>query len=186
MASDFRKHLASELVSEHKTVSYRTLARAAKVHVNAAKCMLYDFYEEQNKRKPGSAYATYLIAGTKKPAEPLNGTTKSNGAAADEDEPMPSSPPIPSSSMPAPPQQQSSSGEREVVKVRTVTLVREENLEGKRRPVFRPTRLTKSSRNEERIRNHHLPPHLQPLPRPPSRPHDPHRPDPQPLHGRLR
>jgi DNA polymerase delta subunit 3 len=143
MATDFRKHLAIELVSEHKTVSYRTLARAVKVHVNAAKCMLYDFYEEQSKRKPGSVYATYLISGTKKLTQPSNGRAKTNGAAVDEDEPMPSSPPIPSSSMPVPSQQQSSTSEREEVKIRTVTLVREENLEGTRRAVIHLTRTDK-------------------------------------------
>lgn len=130
MSTDFKMHLASELVSEQKTVSYRTLARSQKVHVNAAKCMLYEFYHEQNKRKPGSVYATYIVSGTKKRVEIANGTTKTNGKP-DEDEPMPSSPPLPSSSMAGPSQQESVESEHEQVKVRTITLAREENLDGK-------------------------------------------------------
>lgn len=130
MSTDFKVYLASELVSEQKTVSYRTLARTQKVHVNAAKCMLYEFYHEQNKRKRGSVYATYIVSGTKKRVEPANGTTATNGKR-DENEPMPSSPPLPSSSMAGPSQQESVEIEHEHVKVRTITLAREENLEGK-------------------------------------------------------
>ncbi|ETN44904.1 uncharacterized protein HMPREF1541_09779 [Cyphellophora europaea CBS 101466] len=126
--TDFKTHLASELVSEQKTVSYRTLSRAVRVHANVAKCMLFEFYEEQTKRRPGSVYATYLLSGTKRRVEAPNGITKSNGKP-DEDQPMPSSPPIPSSSMVDPSQQESITAEHEDVKVRTVTLVREENLE---------------------------------------------------------
>lgn len=130
MSTDFKIHLASELVSEQKTVSYRTLARTQKVHVNAAKCMLYEFYHEQNKRKPGSVYATYIVSGMKNRVGTGNGTTKTNGKH-DGDEPMPSSPPLPSSSMAGPSQQESVETEHEQVKVRTITLTREENLEGK-------------------------------------------------------
>lgn len=126
MSSDFKTHLASELVSEQKTVSYRTLARALKVHANAAKCMLYEFYEDQNRRKPGSVYATYLLSGTKTRVEPVKDAT--NGKL-DGDAPMPSSPPIPSSSMPGPSQQESIPVDHDVVKVRTIVLAREEDLE---------------------------------------------------------
>jgi DNA polymerase delta subunit 3 len=129
MANDFRTHLASELISDQKTVSYRTLARALKVHVNAAKCMLYEFNAEQNKRKPGSVYATYLVSGTKKHEQESRDTTMTNGKH-DTDAPPPSSPPVPSSSMPGPSQQESAVSVQEAFKVRTVTLVREEHLEG--------------------------------------------------------
>ena len=131
MADDFKTHLASELVSEQKTVSYRTLARALKVHANAAKCMLYEFNEDQNKRKPGSVYATYLISGMKKQEEQSHAPVMANGKHESSD-PPPSSPPIPSSSMVGASQQESQTGEQEIIKVRTVTLVREENLEGKK------------------------------------------------------
>lgn len=116
--ADFKLHLASELVTEQKTVTYRSLARSQKVHVNSAKCMLYDFYEEQKKRKPGSVYATYLLSGVKRQEKP---------AVIDQDVSMRSSPP-PSSSMP---QSQSQSQQREQdVKVKTITLAREEDIEG--------------------------------------------------------
>jgi DNA polymerase delta subunit 3 len=111
--ADFKMHLASELVAEQKTVSYRSLARSQKVHVNSAKCMLYEFYQEQIKRKPGSVYATYLMSGVKRKEKPT----------ADPDVSMRSSPP-PSSSMPQ------SQSEEEEIKVKTIALVREEDLEG--------------------------------------------------------
>ena len=128
MSTDYTKYLATEILSEQRTLSYRNLARAQTLHVNVAKCMLYNFYETQTKRKPNSLYATYLIAGVKKQEKPAqNGTT--NGVHQDEDEPMPSSPPPFTSSMLEPSQQESESG-RQVVR-KTVTLVREEALESR-------------------------------------------------------
>jgi DNA polymerase delta subunit 3 len=118
--TDCTKYLATEILSEQRTLSYRNVARAQKVHVNAAKCMLYDFYDSQSKRKPGSVYAIYLVAGTKKVEQKQNGV---NGH--DEDVHMPSSPPPFTSSMLEPSQQ----SEPEVMPVRTITLVREESLE---------------------------------------------------------
>jgi len=142
--SDFKTYLATEVVSEQRTISYRNVSRALQVHVNAAKCMLYEFYEQENKRKPGSIYATYLIAGIKR-RDPIltgeNGTAKAttNGGDShlDEDEEMlPSSPPPFTSSMLEPSQQSSDAGhgddgdDRNQAPTRTVTLVREEALEG--------------------------------------------------------
>jgi DNA polymerase delta subunit 3 len=118
--TDYTKYLATEILSEQRTVSYRNVARAQKVHVNVAKCMLYDFYDKQSKRKPGCVYATYLVAGTKRVEQKQNGV---NGH--DEDVHMPSSPPPFTSSMLEPSQQ----SEPEVMSVRTITLVREESLE---------------------------------------------------------
>lgn len=133
MPADFRTYLSTQIVSEQNTVSYRNVSRALRVHVNAAKCMLYEYYADQNKRKPGSVYATYLLAGTKKREEPVETNGKSNGVHHDEDEPMPSSPPPFTSSMLEPSQQDSEVGheERHTVPVKTVTLVREEALDGK-------------------------------------------------------
>lgn len=65
-ADNFKTHLATEILSEHKTISYRILSRQLRVHVNDAKCMLYEFYERENEKKPGSLYATYLVAGIRK------------------------------------------------------------------------------------------------------------------------
>ncbi|OQV06722.1 hypothetical protein CLAIMM_11255 [Cladophialophora immunda] len=135
MAEDFKKYLASEVLIEQRTISYRNISRALKVHVNAAKCMLYEFYEFQNAKKPQSVYATYLLSGTKKRptlAVATNGTTSGHAHDYDPDEHIPSSPPPFTSSM-LEPSQQSSHVEEEEPKqtpVRTVTLVREDALEG--------------------------------------------------------
>ena len=130
MATDYKKHLTTEILSDQHIVSYRILARAVKVHVNAAKCMLYEFYAEQSRRKPGSVYATYLLAGVKKDEKPqTNGMT--NGISHDEDEEMPpaSSPPPFTSSMLDPSQQNGDDHQEQHVLRKTITLVREENLE---------------------------------------------------------
>lgn len=135
MSEDFKKYLATEVLSEQRTISYRNVSRALKVHVNAAKCMLYEFYEFQNGKKPGSVYATYLLSGKKKQRRTTlgaNGTTNGHKHHYNEDDPIPSSPPPFTSSMLEPSQQSSQAGEEEgsQVPVRTVTLVREEALEG--------------------------------------------------------
>ncbi|KAH8774283.1 DNA polymerase subunit Cdc27 [Hyaloscypha sp. PMI_1271] len=81
--------------------------------------MLYDFYQKQNAKKPGTIHATYLLSGTKRPEDliPLNGDAKKDG----EDDYMQSSP-FMNSSMP----QQEGTGESSVL---SITLVREEDLE---------------------------------------------------------
>ncbi|KIY03978.1 uncharacterized protein Z520_00670 [Fonsecaea multimorphosa CBS 102226] len=134
MAEDFKKYLASEVLIEQRTISYRNISRVFKVHVNAAKCMLYEFYEFQNAKKPQSVYATYLLSGIKKRptlAVATNGTARGHTNDYDPDEHIPSSPPPFTSSMLEPSQQSSHVGEEEAnqVPVRTVTLVREEALE---------------------------------------------------------
>jgi DNA polymerase delta subunit 3 len=85
--------------------------------------MLYDFYRHQNAKKPGTIHATYLLGGTKRPEEPVaqNGGPKKDG----EDDYMQSSP-FMSSSMPQP---EDGTGESSVL---SITLVREEDLEGGR------------------------------------------------------
>ncbi|KAK5264948.1 CDC27 protein [Exophiala xenobiotica] len=132
MSNDFKKYLAAQILSEQHTVSYRNVSRALRAHVNAAKCMLYEFYEFQNGKKPGSVYATYLLSGLKKQLAPVT-KADTNGHKHDlyEDEPIPSSPPPFTSSMLEPSQQSSHGAEDQTpqVTVRTVTLVREENLE---------------------------------------------------------
>lgn len=83
--------------------------------------MLYDFHHNQNAKKPGTVHATYLLGGTKRFEAPIasNGGPKKDG----EDDYMQSSPFV-SSSMPQP---EDGTGESSVL---SITLVREENLEG--------------------------------------------------------
>lgn len=106
-----------------------------KVHVNSAKCMLYEYYEEQQKRKKGKVYATYMLAGTKKPEPELEPQTNGhvNGhkdEEGDQDMAVPSSPPPFTGSMMEPSQQSEQSGHQaQEVSVKTIMLVREENLE---------------------------------------------------------
>lgn len=149
--TEFKSYLAEELVASRNTVSYRLLARTLKVHVNAAKCMLYEYHEAQNKRKPGSVYATYMLAGTKKQAP------QPNGKEVDVDASMRSSPPASSVV-------QSSQQRGEDINVKTVTLVREENLDGRSTRDQPAARVLTRCRREEHLRNHNLHPHLQPLP----------------------
>lgn len=82
--------------------------------------MLYEFHTHENKKKPGSVHATYLLYGTQTAkSSPTNGASQQDG----EDISMTSSP-FMSSSMP----QDEDMLEEPPVKVMTV--VREENLEG--------------------------------------------------------
>ena len=90
--------------------------------------MLYEFHTHENKKKPGSVYAAYLLYGTQNAKiSNANGDTHQDG----EDVHMASSPdvhmassPFLSSSMP----QDEDTTEAPPVKV--MTIVREENLEG--------------------------------------------------------
>lgn len=83
--------------------------------------MLYEFHRTQNAKRPSSVHATYLVIGRKRRQTTHNGVHIKN----EEDMPMESSP-IPSS-LPV------SESEQEVEQIPTtsVTLVKEENLEGK-------------------------------------------------------
>lgn len=126
MAPDYQGYLATELVSEQNTVTYRNLSRALKVHCNAAKCMLFEFHQKENKKRTGSVYATYLLAGTKK-EQIIHGHTAPR--AVDEDVPMPSSPPLPPSSFPVASQVTEQLEEPSPVPVKTISLCREDDLE---------------------------------------------------------
>jgi DNA polymerase delta subunit 3 len=133
MADDFKNYLATEVLSERRSISYRNVARALKVHANSAKCMLFDFYNFQNGKKPGSVYATYLLSGIKKrPTVTVTANGHTNGIKEDyniEDHMNSSPPPFTSSMLEQ--SQQSSQAEQEVTDapVKTITLVREEALE---------------------------------------------------------
>lgn len=123
-----RQWLAAQVLSDQQTISYRTLARAVKVHINAAKRMLFDFYVHENAKKPGSVHATYLLAGTKKVSSKPPATDRQNGNHND-DQPIPSSPPPFTSSM-LQSSQDGKAEEAEISSIRMVTLVREELLNG--------------------------------------------------------
>lgn len=85
--------------------------------------MLYEFHRTQNARKPGSVHASYLICGARKTVEThsqTNGTQSQN----EEDSFMQGSSFI-SSSMP---EQET---ESDAIHVLSITLVKEEDLEGR-------------------------------------------------------
>lgn len=122
MAQEYSEYLAASVLNEQQLVSYRSLSRALKVHSNLAKQMLYEFHRKQNSKKPESVHATYLLTGTKlaATANGANGTTSQEDG---EDTAMRSSPPLPSSSF-----QRPEEDECEAVAIRTVMIVKEENL----------------------------------------------------------
>ncbi|KAK3991368.1 DNA polymerase subunit Cdc27 [Cladorrhinum sp. PSN332] len=103
----YTPYLADNVLSEEKTVTYRLLSRALKVHVNTAKQMLFEFHRAQNAKRSGTVHATYLVYGVK------HGSRAQNGA--DEDVEMASSPPYAESIT-------------DVVQSLTLSLVREEDL----------------------------------------------------------
>ncbi|KAL8787414.1 MAG: hypothetical protein Q9195_007789 [Heterodermia aff. obscurata] len=119
MAKDYMRFLAVHVISESQIISYRMLSRELKVHCNAAKRMLYEFHTHENKKKPGSVHAAYLLYGTQNAkTSNVNGDTHRDG----EDIPMASSPFL-SSSMPQ------DEDTTEVPPAKVMTVVREENLE---------------------------------------------------------
>ena len=135
-SKDFKKYLTTEILSEQRTVTYRLLARALRVHVNAAKCMLYEFYEEEIRRKPGSVYVTYLISGVKKgEAVPQSNGVNGHNVESQDDAMPPSSPPPFTSSMldPSEPGSQHPPTSQAVHSAaKAITLVREEQLDSVR------------------------------------------------------
>ncbi|KAH8594485.1 DNA polymerase subunit Cdc27 [Bisporella sp. PMI_857] len=117
---EYKNYLAAGILAEDKVITYRLLSRALKVHVNAAKEMLFEFHRQQNAKKPGTVHATYLLSGLKQEEREPTPTPiiKKDG----EDDYMQSSP-FMSSSMPQPVEEPIS------IPITTVALVREENLE---------------------------------------------------------
>ncbi|KAM3424256.1 hypothetical protein BST61_g11204 [Cercospora zeina] len=121
MAQDYGEYLAINVLNEQQLVSYRNLSRALKVHSNLAKQMLYEFHRKQNSKKPGSVHATYLVTGTKQQSTQTNEVQSQQDG---EDTVMRSSPPLPSSSFPRPDEDV-----QESIPVKTIMIVKEENLE---------------------------------------------------------
>jgi len=87
--------------------------------------MLYDFHRTQNARKPGSLHATYLLAGTRRPEAQPSSNGHTSASQPDEDVPM-SDISFLNSSMP----DQDGHAEGASIPVTTITLVKEEELEG--------------------------------------------------------
>lgn len=82
--------------------------------------MLFEFHQQQSSKKKGSIHATYFITGTQV------SIVKPRSTQHDDDEiPMPSSP-YPSSAIEQPDQR-----EVEPIRQKVLTLVKEEDLEGK-------------------------------------------------------
>ncbi|KAJ5900708.1 uncharacterized protein N7473_004778 [Penicillium subrubescens] len=115
---DATRFLAENVLNERRTVTYRSLSRALKVHAHRAKQILFEFHRIENAKKPQSVHATYLISGIQNPPEP----PATNGHANDEDAIMQSSPYLPSSM----PNQEVTSDQ---VRIASVIIAREEDLE---------------------------------------------------------
>ncbi|KAL9637629.1 MAG: hypothetical protein Q9204_001792 [Flavoplaca sp. TL-2023a] len=138
MTGEFRSFLAQQILSEgliascpsHKSltssnrmqVSYRNLSRELKVHSNVAKRLLFQFHKQQNAKKPGSIHAVYVFTGYTIPVAPP--TASQNGTIMDGEDAHMQSSPFMSSSMPQ------LEEEEEQAAIKTVTLCREEDLEG--------------------------------------------------------
>ncbi|PYH41569.1 uncharacterized protein BP01DRAFT_360219 [Aspergillus saccharolyticus JOP 1030-1] len=120
--ADYKRYLAENVLNEQRTVTYRSLGRALRVHSTLAKQMLYDFHHNENNKKPNSVNATYILTGVQmapEPATPANGLQSSAGTA----DTIPPSSPYISSSMP------NQDGPADEVAVSSVLLVREEDLD---------------------------------------------------------
>ncbi|KAL4787997.1 DNA polymerase subunit Cdc27 [Aspergillus varians] len=120
--ADYKKYLAENVLNERRTVTYRSLGRALRIHSTLAKQMLFDFHHHENSKKPSSVNATYILTGVPKAIEPATNGAAANGKDSDEDDIMPSSPYI-SSSMP------NQDAATDQIPVSSVLLAREEDLE---------------------------------------------------------
>ncbi|KAF2083170.1 hypothetical protein K490DRAFT_70080 [Saccharata proteae CBS 121410] len=118
----YKEYLAVNVLNESKIVNYRLLSRALKVHCNLAKQMLFEFHATQNAKKPGSVHATYIVTGTKRKSGAI--TNGSNTQDGDGDSFMRSSP-FQSSI----PDQDQDRDPEEDLKVTSITLTREEDLD---------------------------------------------------------
>jgi DNA polymerase delta subunit 3 len=88
--------------------------------------MLYEFYTNQNAKKPGSVHATYILTGKQRGSEQNNGTNRAN-VRDGEDTMMASSPPY-MSSIPSSMPEAEEPVEMSVPKT-SIVLVREEELD---------------------------------------------------------
>ncbi|RKF58794.1 hypothetical protein GcC1_180016 [Golovinomyces cichoracearum] len=119
--SDYKTYLAANILTEQKVVTYRLLSRALKVHVNTAKEFLFEFHRQQKAKKSETVHATYLICGTK-PKEIIQDVQNEKYMGNDEYNCIQSSP---FTCSPSPSLDES----KKKPPVRTIILVREEDLE---------------------------------------------------------
>ncbi|KAI9858027.1 MAG: hypothetical protein M1824_004493 [Vezdaea acicularis] len=145
MLSNYAEYLGINVLNDGKLVTYRLLSRALKIHVNLAKEILFEFHQHQNAMKPASVHATYLLCGVRWQLD-TNGTHSDVGKDG-EDEIMQSSPFVSSSS------QQEDPGD-EVIPRRSVTIVREEDLESARLSVCMRDLQLLTTCNREMSLNH--------------------------------
>ncbi|XRM47978.1 hypothetical protein ABZX51_010925 [Aspergillus tubingensis] len=117
--ADYKRYLAENVLNERRTVTYRSLGRALRVHSTLAKQMLFDFHRNENNKKPNSVNATYIITGIQKAPE----TPPTTNGLQDSFDGIPQSSPYISSSMP---NQDVATDE---IAMSSVVLVREEDLE---------------------------------------------------------
>ncbi|KAI9724120.1 MAG: hypothetical protein M1812_000839 [Candelaria pacifica] len=108
--------------------------------------MLFDFHHQETSKKPGSVHATYLLSGIRRPPDPaaVNGSHAKDG----DDDYMQSSP-FMSSSMP------NQDEAEESVSIRCITLVKEENLQGKT-DIAKLERLAEVKAQYEKIASVHI------------------------------
>ncbi|KAK6515304.1 hypothetical protein TWF506_007649 [Arthrobotrys conoides] len=116
MSTDHSSFLAARVLNDNKLVTYRLLSRELKIHVNKAKEHLAAFHEAENRKRQGSCHATYLVTGIPKPLA----QTSRPRIDTDDDTYMESSP-VP---------QATQNEDEETVKMSSVILVTEEELEG--------------------------------------------------------
>ncbi|KAK6544584.1 hypothetical protein TWF694_001272 [Orbilia ellipsospora] len=114
MSTDYTSFLAARVLNDGKLITYRLLSRELKIHVNKAKEYLAEFHESENKKQKGACHATYIVTGIPKPLVSIQPKVDK-----DQDTYMESSP--------APGATQND--EEEIVKVTTVIMVAEEQLE---------------------------------------------------------
>ncbi|PWY87062.1 hypothetical protein BO94DRAFT_516760 [Aspergillus sclerotioniger CBS 115572] len=120
--ADYKRYLAENVLNERRTVTYRSLGRALRVHSTLAKQMLYDFHHNENNKKPNSVNATYIITGVQKAPE-LTSATNGVLDSFDDSNGIPQSSPYVSSSMP------NQDAVTDEIAISSVLLVREEDLE---------------------------------------------------------
>ncbi|KAF3901514.1 hypothetical protein ABW20_dc0108586 [Dactylellina cionopaga] len=116
MTTEYTSFLAARVLNDNKLITYRLLSRELKIHVNKAKEYLAAFHESENAKRKGSCHATYIVTGVPKPLVPTQPKVD-----PDQDTYMESSP------VPEPTQDEE--GDDETIRVSSVILVAEEQLE---------------------------------------------------------
>ncbi|KAJ1974660.1 hypothetical protein H4R35_003506 [Dimargaris xerosporica] len=77
MADNYQALLETRLFHEQRPVSFLWLSRTLAIHVNKAKCLLYEFHQQQNQKSGTHCEAIYCVSGT-----PLKAPKASQPAAS--------------------------------------------------------------------------------------------------------